>query len=50
MSFPLLCAVGVLLAMWSFLRRRRVAAAGGTMDVWSAGEAIADGQAWRASA
>jgi PAP2 superfamily len=41
-SFPLLCAVGVLLAMWSFLRRRRVAAAGGTMDVWSAGEAIAD--------
>jgi PAP2 superfamily len=41
-SFPLLCAVGVLLAMWSFLRKRRLAAAGGTLDGWSAGEAIVD--------
>ena len=40
MSFPLLCAVGVLLAMWSFLRKRRLAAAWGTMDAWSAGETI----------
>jgi hypothetical protein len=45
-SFPLLCAVGVLLAMWSFLRKRRLAAAGGTMEVWSAAAPVADaGQA-----
>jgi hypothetical protein len=41
-SLPLLCAVGVLLATWSFLRKRRLAAAWGTMDVWSAGETVAD--------
>ena len=33
MSFPLLCAVAALLATWTFLRRRRLAAAG-DIDVW----------------
>jgi hypothetical protein len=33
-SFPLLCAVGVLLATWAFRRRRRLAAAGGDFDTW----------------
>src|SRR4051794_4772618 len=41
-SFPLLCVAGVLLAMWSFLRKRRLAAAGDIVDVWSAGAALAD--------
>jgi hypothetical protein len=33
-SLPLLFAVGVLLAMWTFLRRRRLAAAAGALDGW----------------
>jgi hypothetical protein len=28
--------------MWSFLRKRRLAGAGEILDVWSAGEVIAD--------
>jgi hypothetical protein len=34
-SFPLLCAVGVLLATWAFLRRRRLIAAGAEFDAWT---------------
>lgn len=35
MSFPLLCAVGVLIATWAFRRRRRLVAAGEMFDAWT---------------
>jgi PAP2 superfamily len=38
-SFPLLCAVGLLLAMWAFRRRRRLAGAGAEFDGWTFDEA-----------